>query len=146
MIVYRRKPLIIIAIIISSLVLVAIFSLFLMPAPQSQQQKTTINNSSISRAVNLYLSRHDTPFPKNKEKPIYINPDTVKWYNESWITTSITFLDEEPRGEYREWFCIVKIEESGPNVMFLAQLDGPVDPNSLPEGTPQSLIEELTTS
>lgn len=141
----KNKTLTIMIITAIILLAAAVLVFTIIRKKQSPPDPTLFSDVSISQSINEYIKSNPGILNRATEKPIYIDPNDIKHYREGWLTATITFLDEDPRGQNRSWFCIIELGSSGPVVKFFAQPHGPIDQSQLPENAPQSLIKDLSS-
>ena len=117
---------------------------------RGQPDKTTVNieksgvnlemlKTSVNKAIrdNNYNIRSS-----DQDRPIYTEPNSIRYYSNDWFTATITFLDEDPYSDGRRFFCIFKASSSY-TLKLIAQPDRAIGRDMLPSDVPSDLAKEF---
>lgn len=108
-------------------------------------EKSGVNLEMLKTSVNKAIRDNNYNIrSSDQDRPIYTEPNSIRYYSNDWFTATITFLDEDPYSDGRRFFCIFKASSSSLYTLkLIAQPDRAIGRDMLPSDVPSDLAKEF---
>ncbi|QJU10581.1 hypothetical protein FBF25_00025 [Candidatus Saccharibacteria bacterium oral taxon 488] len=107
-------------------------------------EKSGVNLEMLKTSVNKAIRDNNYNIrSSDQDRPIYTEPNSIRYYSNDWFTATITFLDEDPYSDGRRFFCIFKASSSSYTLKLIAQPDRAIGRDMLPSDVPSDLAKEF---
>ena len=109
-------------------------------------EKSGVNLEMLKTSVNKAIRDNNYNIrSSDQDRPIYTEPNSIRYYSNDWFTATITFLDEDPYSDGRRFFCIFKASSSSSSytLKLIAQPDRAIGRDMLPSDVPSDLAKEF---